>query len=167
MTDGIGNTVLRWYFKTIPIWGTAEVFYKVVATQGVNTVIGVDSSHAGGGFWSQMVYTNDAYDIITINLPSSGSDKPVAVLLKGETTHRACIVFRPGGIVRMHLGEHYSVAMTLYNLSGRIVYRTAVRFSSPGNCAQFTIPKTVPAGIYAACFVFDNLTIRQALHLLK
>ncbi|MGA2506795.1 MAG: VWA domain-containing protein [Chitinispirillaceae bacterium] len=164
LTEGIGNTVLRWYFKTIPIWGTAEVFYKVVATQGANTVIGVDSAHAGGGFWSQMVYTDNAYDIITINLPASGSDKPVAVLLKGETTSSPCIAFRPGGIVRLSLGEHYSVAMTLYNLSGRIVYRTAARFSSPGNCAQFTIPKTVPAGIYAACFVFDNLTIRKIMN---
>jgi hypothetical protein len=167
LTDIRGNWVLRWYFKTIPIWGTAEVYYRIVASHGANTVIGVDSAHAQGGFYSQMVYTDDAYQIITINLPASGSEPRVTVIQKGDIVSQPSIAFRPDGIVRVHLGEHRYVALTLYNLSGRIIYRTAARFTSPGNTAQFTVPGTVPAGIYAACFEFENRTLRHLMQLLK
>jgi hypothetical protein len=168
MTDGRGYTVLRWQFKTIPLWGIAEVFYKVVAANGAgNTLIGLDSAHSGGSFYSEMVYTDDAYEVITINLPSSEIEPQVAVVPKAEAASLPSIAFRPNGVVRILLGNRYSVALTLYDLRGRIVYRASARFPSPGNCAQFTIPPTVPAGIYAACFTLDNTTIRRVMNILR
>jgi Mg-chelatase subunit ChlD len=167
LTDGSGNRVLRWYFKTIPIWGIAEAYYKIVAAQGANTVIGIDSAHAAGGFYSQMVYTDNDYQVITINLPASGSTPQVSVRQKSEVRFQPDVAFRPGRVVRVRLAENRSVAMTLYNLSGRVVYRDAARFPSAGSTAQFTVPGTIPAGMYAACFSFEDRTLRYLMNLLK
>ena len=58
LQDANGNTVLRWYFGPIAYWGVAEVSYKAVAATGSSAIIGLDSVHAQGGFWSQLVYTD-------------------------------------------------------------------------------------------------------------
>jgi Mg-chelatase subunit ChlD len=167
LTDSRGNPVLRWYFKTIPIWGIAEVYYKVVAAQGANTVIGIDSAGAEGGFWSQMVYTDDAYEVITINLPETGTEPQVSVRQKSDLRFRPNVVFRPGGVVRVHMAGQRSVAMTLYNLAGRMVYRNEARFPSAGATAQFSVAGKVPAGIYAACFTFEDRTVRYLMNILR
>jgi Mg-chelatase subunit ChlD len=167
LKDGYGNTVLRWQFKTIPVWGCAEVYYKIVAMTGVNTVVGVDSAHASGGLYSQMVYTDDGYKTIAVNLPASGSDQPVAVLAQRDIPAPPSIVFRRDGAVRIRMPGRSLVTMTIYTLSGRVVYRAAARPLSPGNCAVFTIPKTVPAGMYVTGFDFEKLTVRQVTPIFK
>ncbi|MBN2189015.1 MAG: VWA domain-containing protein [Chitinispirillaceae bacterium] len=167
LTDSRGNPVLRWYFKTIPIWGIAEVYYKVVAAQGANTVIGIDSAGAEGGFWSQMVYTDDAYEVITINLPETGTEQPVRITGTNEIARRPNIAFRPGGVVRVHMAGQRAVAMTLYSLAGRVVYRDEARFPSAGATAQFSVAGKVPAGVYAACFTFEDRTVRYLMNILK
>jgi len=167
LTDSRGNWVLRWYFKTIPLWGIAEAYYKIVAAQGANTVIGIDSAHAEGGYWSKMVYTDNDYQVIAINLPASGSAPQVSVRQKSDLRFQPAVAFRPGRVVRVRLAENRSVAMTLYNLSGRVVYRDAARFPSAGSTALFTVPGTVPAGVYAACFTFEDRTMRYLMNIVK
>ena len=168
LIDGKGNWVLRWYFKTIPIWGIAEAYYKIVAAQGANTAIGIDSAHAGGGYWSRMVYTDNDYQVITIGLPVTGSTPLVSVRPKGDVRfQQPDIAFMPGRVVRVRLAENRSVAMTLYNLSGRVVFRDAAQSPSAGSTALFRVPGTVPAGVYAACFTFEDRTMRYLMNILK
>ena len=166
LKDSRGNTVLRWQFKTIPIWGCAEVYYTIVAINGANTVIGVDSAHAGGGFYSQMVYTDNDYNSVTVNIPASGSPM-VGIVQKGAAPSAFSYSFRPDGAVRIRLPGPSSVSLTLYNLSGRIVYRTAAMPSSPEHSISFAIPKSVPPGIYAACCTYNNTVLRATVHLIE
>jgi Mg-chelatase subunit ChlD len=150
LQDAGGNTVLRWYFKSIPLWGTAEVSYTVVATSGLGTVIGVDSTHANGGFRSQMVFTDDELNIRTIDLKSTGGP-PVSVV-KGKTVPSAAsISYRKDGTVCVSgLGVISPVALTLFTMDGRIAYCADVLPGSPKSRVFFRIPATVAAGVYAA-----------------
>jgi Mg-chelatase subunit ChlD len=163
-TDGRGYTVLRWYFRNIPVWGTAEVFYKVVAME--SAAIGVDSAHAGNGFYSQMVFTDDSYQTVAVNLKQSGSDPQVGVVRRSIPALNNFII-KPDGTIRIALNGKLHGKLMLYDLSGRLAYSADAKPLQSENCVLFIVPKFVPTGTYAACFVFEGAAIRKVLRLMR
>lgn len=163
-TDDRGNTVLRWYFKNIPVWGTAEVFYKIMALE--KAAIGVDSAHANGGFYSQMVFVDDSYQTIAINLKPTGSDPSVGVVRK-NVPGPGTFTMRPDGTIRLSMTGKLQGKLMLYNLSGRLAYSVAAIPFESEHCLLFTVPRVVPAGVYAARFVSENSVIIKTIRLIR
>jgi hypothetical protein len=164
--DYRGYTVLRWYFSAIPVWGTAEVFYKVTAPRGVAAVIGVDSVYADNGFYSRMVFADDAGQIVTINLKQSGSGPFVGAARKIPSPLASLFVKR-GGILRICPGGPLRGDLLLFTVSGRLVCRAAGEPLEAENSLLFRIPENLASGNYAACFVFENTAVRKSLHLIR
>ncbi len=167
LTDSAGNTVLRWTFASIPVWGTAEVSYSVVARAGLNTMIGVDSENAAGGFWSRMVYTDDQFNIQTINIQPTGGGPPVAANGKKTGIPAAVVSFNHDGAVCISApGVNSPVSLTLFTINGRIAFSSAFAPVRPESRVFFRLPGSVADGIYVARVRWENViqwkTIRLA-----
>jgi hypothetical protein len=168
LTDAVGNTVLRWYFKNIPIWGIAEVSYTIVSTSGLAVVIGVDSANARGGFWSQMVYTDDQFNIQTINLKPTGKGPPIAADRAKNAPSAAAISFRKDGTVCVCTpGVQSPVSLTLFTMQGRIAFFDNALPAGSGNRAFFTIPHTVAVGAYAVRLQWGNTIQWRTIRLIR
>ena len=123
LTDSAGNTVLRWSFGSIPVWGVAEVSYEVVSTAGPVTVVGIDSAHATGGFWSRMVYTDDQLVVQTVNLAPTGNGPGVPAAAKKPGSLDAVVSFRRDGTVFVCApGVVSPVSLTLFTMNGRVAF---------------------------------------------
>jgi Mg-chelatase subunit ChlD len=168
LTDAVGNTVLRWYYVNIPVWGVAEVSYSVLATSGLAVAIGVDSAGAKGGFWSQMVYTDDQLTIQTINLLPTGKGPPVAVGRGRNALSAPSISFRKEGAVRVCVpGVHSPVSLTLFTMLGRIAFCDNAVPAGPENGVLFTIPHTVAGGAYAVRLRWGNTMQWKTIRLIR
>jgi Mg-chelatase subunit ChlD len=168
LQDAAGNTVLRWYFSNIPVWGTAEVSYTVVATSGKNTVIGVDSAHATGGFWSQFVYTDDALAVHAINILPTGSGPTVSIAVSKPGASVAAVSFRDNAVVCMYApGVRSKVSLTLFAMNGRIAHSAEALNCAGQNSVVFRIPKTTAAGVYAVRVRWENAIQWKMVRLIR
>lgn len=147
LQDGNGNTLLRWYFKVVPVWGVAEVNYKITAPSGRNYAIGVDSLHAAGGQFSSAVFGNDSLDFIRMAIPPSGkNDQVCAGNTRGEQTVSG-LVFRRETVV-FGVMAHEAGVLALYDLGGRKVFNAAVQPRASAQTAVFRLPASLPSGVY-------------------
>ncbi len=163
--DAAGNTVMRWNFKNIRFWGKAEVSYEMVAAQGGDPMIGIDSVHSTTGFWAQMVYTDEQNKTNTINLKPSGgatstNDKP-------NPTLNPILVHFSGGWANIYIQTkaHTEVHMKLYALNGRIVYDTKGLTVSENSVVRFIIPSYLSAGVYVTSVTANNDKVRKKIYL--
>lgn len=163
--DAIGNTVMRWNFKNIRYWGKAEVCYEIIAVNGGDPMIGVDSTHTTTGFWSQMVYTDNNYNSITINLKPSGGSTPVYV--KPDAAADPMRLHFSGKLrtIWIQAQENTEVGLKLYELNGRIVYDTKGVCVSENNLVRFQIPSHISAGVYITSVSIKNIELRKKIYL--
>jgi Mg-chelatase subunit ChlD len=168
MQDAAGNTVLRWTFSVIPVWGIAEVSYRVVAAPAIPAVFGVDSAHATGGFWSRMVYTDDQLTVQTMNIPSTGSP-PVSITAGKKNALPAAIVSfkREGTVCISAPGVSSPVSLTLFSMNGRIAFSEISRPCPPGRQVIFSIPRTLAAGMYAVRVQWENVIQWKTVRLVR
>jgi Mg-chelatase subunit ChlD len=168
LTDSAGNTVLRWSFGSIPVWGIAEVSYEVVTTAGLATVVGVDSAHAADGFWSRMVYTDDQLAIQTINLAPTGNGPGVLAAAKKPGLSAPVVSFRRDGTVFVCApGVVSAVSLTLFAMNGRVAFSdNAVPGRSEGR-VFFRVPGSVAAGMYAVRVRWDNSILWKTMRLVR
>jgi Mg-chelatase subunit ChlD len=164
--DSKGNTVLRWYFKNIPVWGIAEVSYKVIASLGAGTMIGLDSIHAGGGFYSQMIYTDDAYQVVTINLAPTGNSGTVGIVNQAVKTAPMQITQRSQGMVVVTMHNMSQVTLTVFSIQGVLVYKAVQQPTGYYQPAIFILPKTVAPGFYAARVEATGTTVQRAIRII-
>jgi Mg-chelatase subunit ChlD len=168
LVDASGNTVLRWYFTNIPIWGVAEVSYSLVTTAGLAVAVGVDSAHTTGGFWSRMVYTDDQLSITTINLSPTGNGPPVFAEGKGRPESPPCVSFRKDGIIRVtHAVAGVPVTLTLITMNGRIAFCDRIFPGSSGDDIFFRIPKSLAKGVYALRIRRDDAVVLKMIRLMR
>jgi Mg-chelatase subunit ChlD len=163
--DAIGNTVMRWNFKNIRAWGKAEVSYRMIAVNGGDPMIGIDSIHSQTGFWSHMVYTDPQSNTFKINLKPSGGTTPVtdissnnavlATILFSE--RRRCVLFRTQ--------EKTDLELKLYTLNGKVVYSVKGHSIAGNNWVRINVPSHISAGVYITCVSINNTMVRKKIYL--